>query len=72
MNQEQLRSLSDTHFKAAVALQNVTAEMIDCIDSILRCLNLIRWLREELKGKSVVPGSFQLFGRLLYDFFVTK
>ena len=50
MNQVQLKSLHDEHFKAVDALQDVTDEMNEGIKCILRCMNVIMWLREELKG----------------------
>ena len=54
MNQSSLNSLHDGHFIAASALEDVTDEMEDCIDCILHCMNLIMWLREKLKGMTMV------------------
>ena len=44
-------SLRKEHFNVAKALEDVTDEMEECIDCILRCMNVIMWLREELKGE---------------------
>ena len=53
INQANLKSLHKDHFKAAKALEDVTNEMEECIDCILRCMNVIMWLREELKGEII-------------------
>ena len=48
--QTQLESLEDSHFEAAKSLQSVTDDMENCMKRILKCMPIILWLREELKG----------------------
>ena len=53
MKETQLTSLNQTHFSAANAMRNVDDSMEECIDCILRSMNLITWLRDKLKSNFI-------------------
>ena len=51
--QRPLRSMNNNLMQVGKALSQITPEKVDCLEAVVRCQDLVYWLKDAIGGKEL-------------------
>ena len=59
--QRPLKSMNNNLMQVGKALSEITPEKVDCLKAVVRCQDLVHWLKDKIRGKELYRSLCALY-----------